>query len=320
MDQTGRFLSPDRLWLLVAVWALAFVYVLMYVLRRKRYIVRFTNLALLGVVAPRRPAWRRHAAAGLFLFTLVTMVVAFARPTRAEKVPRDRATIVMAVDVSLSMQATDVEPTRMDAAKVAAKSFVDLLPSRFNVGLVSFAATAQVMVAPTLDHEVVKRNIDSMTLREGTAIGEAIYASLDAIKGLPSDPGQEPPPARIVLMSDGETTTGRANARAAAAAAEAKVPVSTIAFGTAAGTIVYEGNRLRVPVNGPALKDIADQTAGRFFEAASAEELRQVYADVGSSIGYVTERREVTAWFIGLALILALAAGGASLLWFSRLP
>jgi Ca-activated chloride channel family protein len=315
-----NFLAANRLWLLVAVAALAAAYLVMQVVRRSKYVVRFTNLALLGVVAPKRPAWRRHVPAVAFLLALAMLTVGFARPQRDERVPRDRATIMMAVDVSLSMQATDVTPTRLEAAKSAADAFVDLLPARFNVGLVAFAGTAQVLVVPTIDHDTVKRAIENLQLREGTAIGEAIFASLDAIKQVPSDPGQEPPPARIVLMSDGETTTGRPNEEAVAAAVEAKVPVSTIAFGTSSGTITYEGQRVRVPVNADALRQVAAASAGTFFEATSGEQLRKVYEDVGSSIGFVTEKHEITVWFVGLALLFALATAAASLVWFSRLP
>jgi Ca-activated chloride channel family protein len=314
-----KFLAAPRLWMFAGVGLLIVLYGLLQG-RRKAYAVRFTNLALLGAVAPRRPRWRRHLAAAFFLFAVAGLVLAWARPTKPVKVPRDRATIVMAIDVSLSMQATDVSPTRFEAAKSAASSFVDLLPARFNVGLVAFAGTAQVVVVPTSDHLVVKRAIDNLQLREGTAIGEAIFAALEALKSVPSDPGQEPPPAHVVLMSDGETTTGRPNSRAAATAADADVPISTIAFGTPTGTIVYDGQRIRVPVNASALKDIADATKGSFFEAASGEQLRNVYSDVGTSIGYVTEQREITVWFVGAALGCAFLAAAASLVWFSRLP
>lgn len=313
------FLSASRLWLLAGVGVLGVLYVA-FQGRRRAYTVRFTNLALLRVVAPRRPRWRRHVPAMAFLLSIIALVVGFARPTRDEKVPRERATIVMAIDISLSMEATDVAPSRLDAAKAAASSFVDLLPTRFNVGLVAFAGAAQILVVPTKDRIVVKRAIDSLELREGTAIGEAILSCLDAIEAVPSDPGQELPPARIVLMSDGETTTGRPNERGAAAAAEAGVPVSTIAFGTPNGTIVYEGQRIPVPVNAEALRAIARATGGSFFEAATGDELKKVYADVGSSIGFVTEKREVTVFFIGLGLLFALAAAAGSLIWFARLP
>ncbi|MEA2716678.1 MAG: Ca-activated chloride channel [Actinomycetota bacterium] len=313
------FLSGYRLWLLLGLVGLVVAYVLLQG-RRKKYAVRFTNLALLDTVAPRRPGWRRHVPATAFLLALGLMVTAFAQPARSVKVPRERATIVMAVDVSLSMEATDIEPTRIVAAQAAAADFVDLVPSRLNLGLVVFSGVAQVMVSPTTDHELVKRNLENLVLGPRTAIGEAVFASLAAIASVPTAPGQTPPPARIVLMSDGETTVGRSNDVAAAAAVEANVPVSTIAFGTDNGFVSVEGRNIPVPVNREALRALADATHGSAFEAASAKELRQVYEDIGSSVGYRTEKREITSWFVGLGLFFALAAAASSLVWFSRLP
>jgi Ca-activated chloride channel family protein len=218
------------------------------------------------------------------------------------------------------MEATDVEPNRLIAAQEAAKSFVDLVPSRLNLGLVAFSGVAQVLVSPTTDHSLLKRSIDNLQLGPRTAVGEAIFASLGSIASVASDPGQAPPPGRIVLMSDGETTVGRPNELATKAAADAKVQVSTIAFGTDDGYVVVEGRNIPVPVNRDALATIADATGGRAFEAGTAKELRRVYADIGSSIGYRTEQREVTSWLVGLALVFALGAAAGSLLWTSRLP
>ncbi len=313
------FLAAGRLWLLLAVVALVAGYVVSQ-FRSQKYAVRFSNLPLLASVAPRRPGWRRHLPAAAFALALATFVLAFAQPTRDVKVPREQATIVMAIDVSLSMQATDVDPTRFEAAKAAAASFVELVPSKLNIGLVAFSGTAQVLVPPTTDHTLLKRNIDNLQLGPATAIGEAIYASLGAVASVPAQPGQKPPPARIVLMSDGATTVGRPNAAAAKAAADASTPVSTIAFGTQTGTVTVEGNPVRVPVNKDALRVIADETKGSFFEASSAKELKKVYADIGSSVGYRTERKEATAFFVGLGLVFALVAAATSLVWFSRLP
>ncbi|MGH9225534.1 MAG: VWA domain-containing protein [Acidimicrobiales bacterium] len=313
------FQAGSRLWLLLGVAALAAVYVVQQ-MRRKHYAVRFTNLALLDRIAPRRPAWRRHVPAIAFLLALGTFTTAFAMPSRPVKVPRERATVIMAIDTSLSMEATDIEPTRIEAAKEAAASFVDLLPGRLNLGLVSFSGTAQVLVAPTTDHSLVKRSITTLELGPRTAIGEAVFLSLQSINTVPSEPGQAKPPARIVLMSDGETTVGRPNEMAAQAAAEARVPVYTIAFGTDDGTVAVEGRLVPVPVNRDALRQLAEATGGTAFDAASAKELRQVYNDIGSSIGYRTVPREVTSWFVGLGLLFALAAAGGSLLWSSRLP
>jgi Ca-activated chloride channel family protein len=313
------FLSAGRLWVLLLVAALAAAYVAIQ-LRRRHYAVRFTNLALLDAVAPKRPGWRRHVPATAFLLALVTMVVAFARPTRPVKVPREQATIVMAIDVSLSMEATDVQPNRLKAAQDAAKSFIDLVPARLNLGLVAFSGVAQVLVSPTNDHTLLKRNLDTLQLGPRTAIGEAVFASLGAIAAVPTVQGQAPVPARIVLMSDGETTVGRPNEAAAKAAADAKVPVSTIAFGTDDGFVTVEGRNIPVPVNRDALRQLADATGGKYFDATSAKELRKVYQDIGSSIGYRTEKREVTSWWVGLALTFALAAAAGSLVWTSRLP
>lgn len=313
------FLAADRLWLLTGVVALAAAYLLMQK-RRRAYAVRFTNLPLLSSVAPRRPGWRRHLPAAALLFALVAFVTAFAHPTRDSTVPRERATIMMAVDVSLSMQATDVKPDRLRAAKAAASSFVDLVPSRLNLGLVAFSGTAQVLVSPTTDRALLKRSIQTLELGPATAIGEAVFASLGAIAAVPTTPGQAAAPARIVLMSDGETTVGRSNDVAAAAAAKAKVPVSTIAFGTEQGTVMVEGTPVYVPVNKQALARLADQTHGSAFTATSGGELKKVYNDIGSSIGYRTVQRDATTWFVGLGLAFAVAAAVGSLVWSSRLP
>ena len=313
------FLAGGRLVLLLAVAALVVAYVVVQRMRRE-HAVRFTNLALLASVAPRRPGWRRHLPAGALALALGLLVVAFARPARGVKVPRERATVVMAIDVSLSMQATDVYPTRIDAAVEAASTFVDLLPPRLNLGLVTFAGTAQVLVSPTTDHDLVKRSLQSLQLSERTAIGEAVFASLAAIGTVPEDQGQPPAPGRVVLMSDGATTQGRPNELAAAAAKEAGVPVSTIAFGTDSGVVWVEGGAIPVPVDRAALADLARGTGGQAFTAVSEAELEKVYADIGSSVGYRTEKREVSTWFVGLGLVLALAAAAGSLVWTSRLP
>ena len=313
------FLAASKLWLLVLVAALAVTYVVLQG-QRRRYAVRYTNLALLDRVAPRRPGWRRHLPAAALLVALAALVLAVARPARIVRVPRDRATIMLAVDVSLSMAATDVSPSRIEAAKTAAGRFVDLLPARLNLGVVSFSGTAQVLVPPSTDRTLAKTAIASLQLGQRTAIGEAIFASLAAIQTVPSDPGQAPPPARIVLLSDGSTTSGRSNDEAAKAASDAHVPVFTIAFGTDHGSVDVDGRSVEVPVDKDALRTIAASTNGQAFEASSASELRAVYDGIGRSIGYRPEKREVTTWFVGLGLVFALAAAAMSLVWFARLP
>jgi Ca-activated chloride channel family protein len=318
-----EFLSPTRLWLLLGVAALAVTYLVLQT-RRSSYAVRFTNLDLLDSVAPKRPGWRRHLPAVLMLLALAGMVGAFAQPARRQRVPRERATIIVAIDTSLSMEATDVAPNRLRAAQVAAKRFIDLLPPRLNVGLVTFNGVAQVRVPPTLDRDQLLAAIDQLRLGERTAIGEAIFASLEAIKSTatPTAKGDEPVPARIVLMSDGSTTVGRPDAQGAAAAKKAKVPVSTIAFGTAEGTIQIDGQPgpVTVAVNPEALAKIANATGGTAFTAATGDELKKVYDDIGSSIGYTTQQREITTTFVGASLLLLFGAAALSQLWFSRLP
>ena len=319
-----EFVFPQRLWLLGAVVLLGAWYLVMQ-RRRKTYAVRFTNLALLDSVAPKRPGWRRHIPAALLLVALAGMVGAFAQPTRRSRVPRERATIIVAIDTSLSMEATDVAPNRIKAAQAAANEFIDLLPTRLNVGLVTFNGVAQVAVPPTQDREELHAAIDQIRLGERTAIGEAIFASLGAIRSAAPPEGngkQDPVPARIVLMSDGSTTVGRPDAQAAAAAKKAKVPVSTIAFGTAEGTIQIDGQPgpVSVAVNPEALARIANATGGTAFTAATGDELKKVYDNIGSSVGYTTVKKDITTDVVGASMVALFLAAGLSLLWFSRLP
>ncbi|XVV08523.1 VWA domain-containing protein [Actinoplanes sp. CA-131856] len=314
------WLSPERLWLLAAVAVLAGAYVWAQ-RRRSRYAVRFTNLRLLDRVAPKRPGWRRHVPASLFLGMLALLVAGFAQPQAEVEVPRERATVLVAVDVSRSMLADDVAPDRLSAAKAAAHEFVGDLPEPFNVGLVGFAGTASVFVPPVTDRDELARGIDRLSDgsagRAGTAIGDAIAAALDQIRTLDAQAGEDVPPARVVVLSDGANTSGQEPTEAARAATELGVPVDTISFGTAEGRI--EGGQ-PVPVDGETLRSIAEATSGQYFEASSSEELRDAYADIGSSVGHETEVRDISARFIGVGLVLAVAAALFSLLWFSKLP
>src|SRR6266511_20107 len=221
---------------------------------------------------------------------------------------------------AFAMRSTDVPPTRIDAAKQAAIDFVKQLPPSFNVGLVAFAKSANVLVSPSKERAAIQQAIDSLQLAEATATGEAVFTCLDAIRSVPADGAEGPPPARVVLLSDGFRTFGRSIEDAAAAAAAANVPVSTIAFGTDTGTVEINGQLQRVPVDRPSLQKLAEQTKGHFYEAATLGELKKVYQDMGSSIWYRTKPREVTQWYVGVAMLFALAAAGLSLLWTSRLP
>ena len=236
------------------------------------------------------------------------------------KVPRDRATIMVAVDVSLSMMARDVSPSRFEAAKAAAKKFIGELPARFNVGVVAFAGNANLVAAPSDDRTAAIASLDQLALAKRTAIGEAVFTSLQAVRSFDAEARQDPPPAHIVLLSDGDNTTGRTVQEAIDASRVSQIPVSTIAFGTPYGTVDIEGETTSVSVNKETLRALADSTEGKAYEAADADQLREVYANIGTSLGFETEHRDVAARYIGMALLFALAAGGASLAWFSRLP
>ena len=314
-----RFLQPWWLLALLPGFAVAGAYVWRQ-FRRRAYAVRFTNVDLLRTLAPKGLGWRRHAAAGAFLLSLVALGTAMARPSVDTEEPLERATVMLAIDVSLSMEADDVAPTRIQAAQEAAKAFVDELPPTYNLGLVSFAKSANVLVSPSKDRAAVLTAIDGLTLAEATATGEAVFTSLDAIRSVPADGANGAPPARIVLLSDGYRTSGRSVEDASAAAAAANVPVSTIAFGTDAGVVDIRGDLQRVPVDRLSLEQMAEATDGYFYEAASVTELKQVYEDMGSSIGHRVQAREVTQWYAGIALLLGLLAAAMSLLWTSRLP
>lgn len=314
-----RFLEPWWLLALLPVLAVAGAYVWRQ-FHRRTYALRFTNVDLLRTLAPKGLGWRRHASAAALLLALVALATGMARPSVDTEEPLERATIMLAIDVSLSMEASDVAPNRLAAAQEAAKQFVGELPPTFNLGLVSFAKSANVLVPPGKDRPAVISAIDGLVLAEATATGEAVFTCLDAIRSVPADGAQGAPPARIVLLSDGYRTSGRSVEEASGAAQAANVPVSTIAFGTDAGRVEIAGQSQRVPVDRLALAELAEATQGFFYEAASVTELKQVYQDMGSSIGFRTEAREITQWYVGFALLFALSAAAMSLLWTSRLP
>lgn len=314
-----RFLQPWWLLSLIPVLAVAAAYVWRQV-HRRTVALRFTNVELLRTLAPKGLGWRRHASAAALLLCLAALASAMARPAMDTEEPLERATVMLAIDVSLSMEARDVEPSRIEAAQEAAKLFVEELPPTYNLGLVAFAKSANVLVSPTKDRQSVIEAIDGLTLAQATATGEAVFTCLESIQLVPADGAAGPPPARIVLLSDGYRTSGRSVEEASAAASAANVPVSTIAFGTDAGMVEIEGRPQQVPVDRLALSELAEATNGHFYEAASVSELKQVYEDMGSSIGRRIRPHEVTHWYAGIGLLFGLAAAALSLLWTSRLP
>ena len=316
-----HFLSPAYLLLLVLVAALLAAYLVLQ-LRRQTFVARFSNVELLGSVAPRRPGWRRHLTFALMMIGLLVLSLGVAKPSAAVRVPREKATVMLAIDVSRSMEATDVLPTRLAAAQSAGKEFVKLLPARINLGLLSFARNANVLVPPTVERDPVTKAIDSLQLANYTAIGEAIFSSLDAISTFArttTAQGSAAPPARIVLLSDGTNTVGRTVGEAIAAAKKAGVKVSTIAFGTQSGTVTIHGISRQVPADDDALRQIAESTGGSFHTAHSEQELSSVYQDIGSQIGYTIRHRDISWRFLLGGVLFLFAAGGAAMLWAGRL-
>lgn len=314
------FLAPLRLVLLVLPVALVVAYV---VAQRRRDAVarRFSSQALLGSVAPARRGWARHLAPALMALALVAVVVALAQPTVEMRTPKERATVMLTLDTSVSMIAPDVPPTRLGAAQVAARSFVEQLPDGVQVGLVTFDKTAALRVPPTTDRAALTAAIDALETGSGTATPAGIRLALETLRGLPPGDSGQPAPAAIVLMSDGTPTIGldglspvEATDAAVQAARDAGVPIDTIAFGTAHSTIVVKGQEIPVSNDPEIMARIAEQTNGRTFSAETAGELASVYEQIGRDVAYDTRTVELTVVFVGAAIVLAALAAAAALL------
>ncbi|MDU4634602.1 MAG: VWA domain-containing protein [Cutibacterium avidum] len=305
--------TPWVLWLLLIIPALLIFYI--WALHRSRSTaMRFTNTAILGSVMSRQPQWKRHIAVAAALLCLATTTFAWARPMGIEKVPRDRATIVVAIDASLSMKAEDVSPNRLAAAKAKAKGFINSLPGGFNVSVVSISDHPEIRMPPSTDRPTVLRAVDGIDLQDGTALGGAIDKSIEAVKMAPgAKDSKDPIPAAIVMLSDGGNTQGGSPMVAATRAAAAKVPVYTIAFGTETGYVDLDGNRERVAPDPKLLSAIADRTDGRSWSADSADKLQEVYKQVHSSVGYEPVKKEVTSTWAFYAFCFAVVSGLATL-------
>lgn len=291
--------------------------------RRRRAAVAFAVQRMQPSVAPRQPRWRRHLPMLAFLFAMIVLIAAAARPQRTLATPIEKASIMLATDVSGSMTATDVQPNRLVAAKQAARAFLDKVPARVNVGVMAFNTTPTVLASPTTDREAARNAIAKMTPSGGTASGEAIATAVTSLRTM-SKVDEQPPPAAIVLLSDGKSTKGRSAVAAARAAGQAGIRVYTVALGTPGGTITVPkrggGTQTQsVPPDPQALAQIAQASGGKSFTAQTATGLSEVYEKLGSQLGHKKTKKEITAEFAGGGLALLLLGGVMSLGWFGRL-
>ncbi len=316
-------------------------------MRKSNYAVRFTNLDLLANVVDKSPDYRRHIPPALFLLALGALVFAMARPQTMLKVPKEEATVILVTDVSGSMNATDVEPTRLAAAKASGVDLIDKLPKGFKMSLIAFSTGVNIVVPPTTDRELMLKGIASLRSAGGTAMGDALVTAIDVARPpvlpdgvptpgangapapsatpAPANPADEPP-AIIILLSDGKQSVGIADPiEAATLAAERGIPIFTIALGTPEGVVdIPDQNgrirRIAVPPDEVTLEQIALITDGGFYRAESIGDLSEVYKKLGSKIGYTDEESEVTWWFAAAASVLLVAGAGLSLFWFNRFP
>jgi len=319
------FLSGWRLVLLLAPAALLVAYV---VVQRRRHsqLLRFTSVDLLDSVAPKRSGWQRHVPAAALLAALVVLTLAFAQPAMALRTAKERATILLTLDTSGSMSATDVAPSRLEAMKEQATTFVKNLPDGIQIGLVTYSGSARLLVPPTTDTAPVLNALGSLTVGGATATADGITTALSAIAGVPTGTTGKPTPAVIVLMSDGTPTAAEGSpdpvAAADSAAADAKtksVPIDTIAFGTSGGVVDVRGQQVPVPSDPQAMARIAAESGGRTFTAETSAQLGSIYDQIGRDVGFVTQTRELTAAFAGAALLVALLAAAGALFWTQRL-
>ena len=360
------FAWPSLLWLLLIVPA-AVVYYLLQLRRRKRNAVRYGNMAIVRQAAQRR-GWRRHVPPALFLAALTFVIAAIARPSALVSLPSSQATVMLAMDVSGSMRASDVNPSRIVAAQTAAKQYIKDQPKDVHIGIVAFAATALLVQYPTQDHEALNAAIDRFELQRGTAVGSGLIVSLSTLfpnQDLPTlNPsrfgggyggggygggnyggfgaggaslntrpasGSKPPKthvpvepgsyknAVIILLTDGATNAGYDPIEAARIASNYGVRVYTVGFGTQRGDVVgFGGFSARAQLDEEALKKIADMTKGRYFHAASAEDLKAVYSVLSKQLIVETKEMEITAFFAAAAAVLLLLGAGLSLAWYNR--
>jgi Ca-activated chloride channel homolog len=342
------FFWPHLLWLLLVVPALVGLY--LYLLRRKRKsAVRYAGLGMVKAAMGSGPPIRRHIPPALLLLAILVMILAVARPAAVVTLPSQRDTVILAMDVSGSMRAADVDPNRIEASQTSAIEFVQAQPRNTRIGVVAFAGTAMLVQAPTRDRDEVISAIDRFQLQRGTNIGSALLVSLQTLfpeadfqlgprftspspRGAPlgDAPPEEPdfipvepgshPYAAIVLLTDGRPTTGPDPVEVARMAADRGVRVFTVGFGSVEGeTVGFGGWSMRVQLDEELLRQIAEITRGRYFHASTSTDLHQVYEELSAQFVLETEETEITAFFSGAAMLLVLLSAGLSMLWFNRI-
>ena len=315
-----EFFNPERLWALIILPILVIAYIVLLRLKRNRG-MRYTQTGIVGAVLPKQSQWRRHVSVAMVLCALIAITGAWARPAGTEKVPRERATVVLVLDLSQSMQATDIPPTRLDASKQAAKDFIGQLPESYNIALVALSGTPRVLTQPSNDRGMITRYIDALTLEDGTDIGGALMAALDAIAHAPGEEGEDPAPGMVILLSDGANTGGEVSPEQAAANAhDQDVIVNTIAFGTLNGYVDVDGQRYNVAPDTATLQQIAAITGGAAVDAKSADQLNNAYDQMRSDVTYEDVKKEVTARWALYALAFAVVASLGAVSMAARWP
>ncbi len=306
-----EFRTPGRLWVLTVLPVLIVTYLLLMRLR-KRTSLRFTNTGVLGAVMGTQRRWTRHLAVAMSMCSLVALALAWAQPLGTEQVPRERATVVMVVDTSLSMEAEDVQPDRLTAAKQAAQNFIEGLPDTYNVALVALNGQPSIKFPPSTDRGALLRALMALELSDGTAIGDTLTLALRAVDQAPVGEDEEPAPAMVVMLSDGANTVGSGPGAAVRMAEQADIPLYTIAFGTQNGYVDVDGERETVPPDVETMQEIAEATDGRAVNADSVDSLADAYEDIGTSVGYEEVRKPITAQYafgaLGFAIVAALGA------------
>jgi Ca-activated chloride channel family protein len=334
------FLWINMLWLLLLLPVLVIVYVLLQ-RRRQKYAVRYASLSLVKDALGRGPGLRRHIPPLLFLLGVGTMIVALGRPAATVTLPSQQGTVILSVDISGSMRAQDIQPSRLEAAKAAARAFVEKQPRNVRVGIVAFSTTSMLVQAPTRNRNEVLAAISRLATQRGTAVGSGILTSLRAVfedpetSASPSlydsfDPSSPAPgtaaqgsysSAVIVLLSDGESNRGPDPLEVAERVAAVGIRIYTVGLGSPEGVVLsFYGRSIRVRLDEESLKGIARQTGGSYFKADSETDLVSIYEALSTQLVAETEKTELTAFFTGAAAVVLLLAATLSMLWFKRLP